>query len=76
MPAPKTWPDTLTAIGERLEQIRAREKDARKIAKEIALAAVEDGQPEAAVARYLRVDRMTIRKWRGKATSASSPATS
>ena len=70
------WPDTLTAIGQNLKKTRTDEKVARAQAHKAAVEAVEAGQPEAAVARYLGVDRMTVRKWRGKATAASSPATS
>jgi transposase len=37
-----------------------------EFARMSALAALKDGMPEAAIAKHLGVDRMTVRKWAGK----------
>jgi hypothetical protein len=66
MTAEEDWLPRLTKAGRRLAVARAEEAAARKLARELALAAIAAGQSEAGVARALGVDRMAIRKWLGK----------
>jgi hypothetical protein len=54
--------DTLDSVGRRVRAGRRALIEARQIA----VMAIEDGASEASAARDLGVDRMTIRKWRGK----------
>lgn len=57
----------LDRAGDRLRRARAALDSAMQEAERAGVAAVRlDGQPEAAVARALGVDRMTLRKWLGK----------
>ena len=56
----------LERAGARLRRARAAAEQATEEAREAALQALADGAAEAAVARALGVDRMTVRKWAGK----------
>lgn len=56
----------LKQAGKRLMQARKAERDAYAAAEVAALDAIADGVPEAAIAKALNVDRMTVRKWAGK----------
>lgn len=56
----------LREYGRRLGAARLALDEQMFIARAAALRALEEGQAEAAVARELRVDRMTVRKWAGK----------
>lgn len=53
-------------IGRALEDARRALDQQMEYAREAALRAAKLGRPEAAVARDLGVDRMTVRKWVGK----------
>jgi hypothetical protein len=66
MTAETDWHQRLVKAGKRLAAARAEETAARKEARELAIAAIADGQPEARIARDLGVDRMAIREWLGK----------
>jgi DNA-binding transcriptional regulator YiaG len=56
----------LERAGRKLQSARKAEQDAYKDAMLVALAAAGDGATEAEIARVLGVNRMTVRKWRGK----------
>ena len=56
----------LAQAGIRLAKARRVVDDALAIARAVGRAACADGAPEAATARELGVDRMALRKWRGK----------
>lgn len=56
----------LGRAGDRLRRARAALAKAIEEAEAEGLQALADGIPEAAVARTLGVDRMTVRKWAGK----------
>lgn len=56
----------LERVGIRLLRARKTLAQALTDAQSEALAALSEGVPEAAVARALGVDRMTVRKWAGK----------
>lgn len=56
----------LERAGAKLRRARASLSTALEKAEAVGLAALADGKPEAAVARALGVDRMTVRKWAGK----------
>lgn len=56
----------LGAIGRALAAARMAERDAAALARAAALRADEAGTPEAAIARELGVNRMTVRSWLGK----------
>ena len=43
-----------------------RMERAKSVLREAVLNAVEDGHPEARIAREAGVDRMTVRSWQGK----------
>lgn len=58
--------DELERAGARLRRARASLATATEEAREIGMRALAEGQAEAAVARTLGVDRMTVRKWAGK----------
>lgn len=58
--------DSLQLAGWRLRTARRAEQVAMKAARLAATAAWEAGTPETEIAHELGVDRMTIRKWRGK----------
>ncbi len=58
--------DRLIAVGRRLAQHRANAEAMREIARKTALRVLEAGASESEVARLLGIDRMTVRKWRGK----------
>ena len=60
------WSKRLTQAGEQLARARAAEKAAREHARELAVAAVNDGETESGVANALGVDRMAVRTWLGK----------
>lgn len=66
-PAQPTWTEAVDKAAQQLHQARATEAQARANAKAAALDALDNDAPEAAVARHLGVDRMTIRKWRRRA---------
>lgn len=57
---------TLTVLGERRTRLRAELKELNEAIETVVKAALEQGRPEAAVAREAQVDRMTVRKWAGK----------
>lgn len=56
----------LTRAGRRLRSARKAEQAAFEAARLAALEALEEGVPEAVVARELAVNRATVRKWLGK----------
>lgn len=56
----------LTKAGRKIARLRADLAAAMAEAREIALTALQGGETEVDVARELGVDRMTVRKWRGK----------
>lgn len=56
----------LEQSGANLRAARETEQRARDQARQDALAAIENGATETAVARHLGVSRMTIRQWLGK----------
>lgn len=56
----------LDRAGRKLRSARKGLKDAMTEAEAVGLAALEGGATEVEVARTLGVDRMTVRKWRGK----------
>lgn len=56
----------LELAGARLQRVRAALAQALEQAEAEGLRALAEGRPEAAVARALGVDRMTVRKWAGK----------
>jgi len=58
--------DDLESAGARLRRSRASLDKAVEVAREAAMRALAEGHAEAAVARALGVDRMTVRKWAGK----------
>lgn len=58
--------DELERAGARLRRARASLATATEEAREIGTRALAEGHAEAAVARALGVDRMTVRKWAGK----------
>lgn len=60
------WAQILTTGGQHLAAARAAQEVARDHAIALAIAATADGYPEAATARHLGVDRMTVRNWTGK----------
>lgn len=65
MPAPSGAKE-LQRAGDRLRRARAGLARAIEQAEAEGLRALAEGVPEAAVARALGVDRMTVRKWAGK----------
>lgn len=56
----------LARAGRALRLARQREQEAYEAARVVAIAAWENGATEVEIARELGVDRMTVRKWRGK----------
>lgn len=56
----------LKTAGDDLARAKAAMQTARDRARQVAHAALDAGHAEAAVARLLGVDRMTIRAWTGK----------
>jgi hypothetical protein len=56
----------LRAAGDEMFEARERANRARDKAREVALAAMAAGLGEAPVARFVGVDRMTLRRWQGK----------
>jgi hypothetical protein len=56
----------LIRAGDALRSARSDEKAAYEEARRCALAALDAGATEYAVANTLGVDRMTVRKWDGK----------
>lgn len=58
--------DELERAGVTLRSARRKATEAYEAARKVALAALDAGETEAAVARKLGVDRMTVRKWGGK----------
>jgi len=56
----------LQRAGDRLRRARAALAKAIEEAEAEGQRALAEGEPEAAVARALGVDRMTVRKWAGK----------
>ncbi|RRJ85920.1 hypothetical protein EG850_11075 [Gulosibacter macacae] len=56
----------LERAGAKLRRARAALAKATEEAQAAALQALAEGHAEAAVARDLGVDRMTVRKWAGK----------
>lgn len=56
----------LDALGRKREKARAEVARLFEQARVAAIEAVASGVPEADVARRLKVDRMTVRKWLGK----------
>ena len=56
----------LARAGRRLVTSRARTDDALDAVREAVLAALAAGMTEVDAARLGQVDRMTVRKWRGK----------
>jgi hypothetical protein len=56
----------LPAIGVALAAARRALSEQMDIARAAALRAIDEERPEAAIARELGVDRMTVRKWAGK----------
>ena len=57
---------TPAGISGELEAARKRADEMLAVARAVATLAVNDGQPEAEVARSVGVDRMALRKWLGK----------
>lgn len=53
------WTARLTRAGRRYHAAKLE-------IRELAIAAIADGYPEAATARALGIDRMTLRRWQGK----------
>ena len=66
--ATEEWAIKADEAAEQLKNARLADKLARQNAKQVALEALEANAAEAAVARRLGVDRMTIRSWRGTRT--------
>jgi hypothetical protein len=66
----RVWPPAgavdLPPIGRTLAAARRAEREQADLARAATLRAAEEGRPEAAIARELGVDRMTVRKWLGK----------
>lgn len=58
--------DELERAGAKLRRARAALDTALEEARETGIRALAEGAAEAAVARQLGVDRMTVRKWAGK----------
>ncbi len=60
--------DDLTAsdAGDDLHAAREAHEAAAAAARTVVLLSIEDGASEAGLARDLGVDRLTVRKWRGK----------
>ncbi len=56
----------LERAGARLRRARVALDKATEEAREAGVRALAEGRAEAAVARALGVDRMTVRKWAGK----------
>ena len=56
----------VTDAGAALAAARRGESDARDTLRTAVVAACDDGMPEQRAARLGQVDRMTVRKWRGK----------
>jgi DNA-binding CsgD family transcriptional regulator len=56
----------LERAGRKLRSARKALKDAMTDAEDAARASWESGATEVEIARTLGVDRMTVRKWRGK----------
>ena len=56
----------LERVGRKLRSARTAAAAALEAARVAALAALADGDTEVDVAAALGVDRMTVRKWRGK----------
>lgn len=56
----------LEQAGHDLREARCAQKKALALARQAGLTALDAGYTEAEVARCLGVDRMTVRKWRGK----------
>jgi predicted transcriptional regulator len=57
---------TLAQAGRELRSARKAEQNAYEAARLAAVAAWEAGATEVEIARTLGVNRMTVRKWRGK----------
>jgi transcriptional regulator with XRE-family HTH domain len=58
--------DELDRAGRALARVRRHLGFTMEDAKTAALKAVDEGVPQAEIARRLGVDRMTVRKWLGK----------
>jgi hypothetical protein len=57
---------TLVEAGAELTRAKERYEEARHRARIAALKALSEGASESHVARVLKVDRMTVRRWQGK----------
>lgn len=57
---------TLDDAGLALERARSRADTGMAVARVVALLSMEDGLSEHGAQRAARVDRMTVRRWRGK----------
>lgn len=56
----------LERAGGKLRRARAALEKAMEEAERAGMNALAEGEPEAAIARRLGVNRMTVRKWAGK----------
>jgi len=61
--------DRLDAAGSLLADLSSRLASAKREARDAAVEAVAQGVSEREVARRIRVDRMTLRRWLGKAVT-------